>query len=792
MDEKTITSVNETVNGASSAGTRTELEKTITEKIDKIIKTRKETLLPQIRNKIKAITEAIEKVEELDRLKVDVLDEKGEPNKNSKYYKLFKDNPEMAVGLRALSTDSFKKKADSLLEKYRELERRFDKDYINISVVGEAGAGKSRLLQSLTGLDNRCIPSFSGDHCTGASSTIENSGAVGKGVEVIFTFKSEYELLEEINEYVKEISGPDSRIMSLNGIADYYNKVSGLDVGDTHKNSLKNNFRERYVDNYSEWKKYIGSEPITLTDEDEIMTFVAQNNGKMQKGKEESDYKKFYKYIAVKQARIKKKFNYDDAGKIRFIDTVGLGDTALGDEKKMYEVIGDKSDSIIYFIRPRQERGKKLSAGETNMLSRVTTEFKKRNIEKWMSMLINKVNGDETQNNYCEYIKKELDEIAKDNSFMRVIVDASNEDDVREKYLIPMLNEITINLPLIDDMRVKDIKDDAEAAYDAYRNICRIVSDIIKNSVSGSGKGPAFIYNLINETYDGELTPALRKMNKDMGDNKGEICDILKEKIDAIVDTNNMLAIVPDKETIKEYYNNHGSAAITEIYSHFLDVIRSEITRRFIEVDASIDELINEFKNKITKILIDKGLLGKIIPEPDSGETFEWLKEFKENQLSMGDYKQLIIAFDFLYSFSFTVRGTMMNKVRTALYSISTANPAQLANVDFSGDMFDAIYYHLMVAVNNVNNDLQFAMKSFYISPNEAMFAVSDEFFDRITRADGVREEWIELYSENVGNIWYDKIAENAQKENNFRNWTNCLESLNEYNKRANFIMSIK
>ena len=133
-----------------------------------------------------------------------------------------------------------------------------------------------------------------------------------------------------------------------------------------------------------------------------------------------------------------------------------------------------------------------------------------------------------------------------------------------------------------------------------------------------------------------------------------------------------------------------------------------------------------------------------------------------------------------------------MNKVRTALYSISTANPAQLANVDFSGDMFDAIYYHLMVAVNNVNNDLQFAMKSFYISPNEAMFAVSDEFFDRITRADGVREEWIELYSENVGNIWYDKIAENAQKENNFRNWTNCLESLNEYNKRANFIMSIK
>lgn len=784
--------LNEKYNGTNPAGTREDLGKTITNKIDEIIKNRKDSLLPEIRNKIKQISGAVEQVDRLNRLKNDILNGNGELIESSKYYKLFYENPEMAVNLYTVSTDTFTAKANELLEKYRELELRFDKDYINISVVGEAGSGKSRLLQSLTGLDNRCIPSFSGDHCTGASSTIENSIDTGDGVEVTLTFKNEYELLEEINEYVNEISDPDNRIMSLNGIEAYYNKVSELDRDDVDKNSLKSNFKERYVDNYREWSSYIGSEPMTLTDENVIMTFVAQNNGKREKGKEQPDYKKFYKYIAVKQARIKKKFNYDDAGKIRFIDTVGLGDTALGDEKKMYTVIGDKSDSIIFFIRPRLERGAKLSKGETHMLGRVTEKFKKRNIEKWMSILINKIDGDETQNNYCEGIKKQIDDIATQNSFMRVIVNAADEDEVREKYLVPMLNEITKNLPMIDDMRVGDLKEDAESVYDSYVAICRVVSGIIKGSVSGSPQGVPLINKLIRETYNGRLTPALRKMNKEMGENKNEICYDLKKNVKNIVD-NMMENFVPEVSKLEDYLRKDGTLVVNQVYSHFLDVIRSDITSRFIEIDASIDYLINDFKNKITNILIEDGMLGKIVPRPDSGETFEWLKDFRESQLTAGNYKQLPIAFDFLYSFTFTVRGSMMNKVRSALYPISTANPNQLSNVDFSGgNSLEAAQFHLKLAVKDIKDYLELIMDSFYISPNEAMFAVSDEFFDRITRSENVVEEWETLYSANAGNIWYKDIANSVQAANSLKEWTDCIEELNKYNKRGSFIMSVK
>ena len=55
------------------------------------------------------------------------------------------------------------------------LEKRFNRETINISVVGRAGQGKSRLLQSISGVENDIIPADTGGDCTGAKSTIANA-----------------------------------------------------------------------------------------------------------------------------------------------------------------------------------------------------------------------------------------------------------------------------------------------------------------------------------------------------------------------------------------------------------------------------------------------------------------------------------------------------------------------------------------------------------------------------------------------------------------------------------------
>ena len=66
------------------------------------------------------------------------------------------------------------------------LKARFSRRTLNIGVVGRAGQGKSRLLQSLSGLSTEEIPSGDRSHCTGVRSTIHHNPNVDTYGEVWF------------------------------------------------------------------------------------------------------------------------------------------------------------------------------------------------------------------------------------------------------------------------------------------------------------------------------------------------------------------------------------------------------------------------------------------------------------------------------------------------------------------------------------------------------------------------------------------------------------------------------
>jgi chromosome segregation ATPase len=55
------------------------------------------------------------------------------------------------------------------------LRNRFSRNTLNIGVVGRARQGKSRLLQSLSGLSTNEIPTGDRSHCTGVRSTIHHN-----------------------------------------------------------------------------------------------------------------------------------------------------------------------------------------------------------------------------------------------------------------------------------------------------------------------------------------------------------------------------------------------------------------------------------------------------------------------------------------------------------------------------------------------------------------------------------------------------------------------------------------
>lgn len=77
--------------------------------------------------------------------------------------------------LQEINFSDSKTKIQKSLEKLSKLSSRFQRETLNIGVVGRARQGKSRLLQSITGLVSGEIPDGDRQHCTGVRSTIHHN-----------------------------------------------------------------------------------------------------------------------------------------------------------------------------------------------------------------------------------------------------------------------------------------------------------------------------------------------------------------------------------------------------------------------------------------------------------------------------------------------------------------------------------------------------------------------------------------------------------------------------------------
>lgn len=763
----------------------------ISNKIDEIIAARKlrKSLLDK---RIRDLDGAIAAAGEIDALRNSVVDQDGALLPDSPYYDIFANNVKMLSIIGGVSAGPFIRDAQKLREGYAALNSRFQRDFINIAVVGPARQGKSRLLQSISGLDGRCIPAFDGDHCTGASSTIENGE--NEHVRVCITFKTEADILREVQDYLDIISNKTEHIYSIDSIpsltqARLEEMIKRVAAGKADAAAKKDTLYERYVENYKEWRGLIGREPEWMDDEDTIMTYVAQHNGKK---KNEEGFRRYFRFVGVKSARIIKKFSYHDAGKIRLVDTVGLGDTSTDTNGKMLDTIKSDSDAVIFFKFPDPKTGGSPIDKELEVFDQIRSLFEDKQMEKWFAFLLNHSRENLDSENLrldnlatCTDYKEHMDNGKYLPTIMNQIVDVTDAGEVRERFLLPLLEVLSNNLGEIDQVYVDDLTPLANQTWRAYDVLCKSVEGLVK--YSGGGNLTNDIYQLFRRTYDGDMTVKLRDLNCKYGAQRTEKCDVLCRRIDSV--TENLMELVPGEEEIQKYIDTHGVTSIAEVYKYFLDKVRSEITQRFIEVDTSLQPIITEFKNGITRILVENGRLGKILPPSAEGELFQWLRDFAQAHLESDS--QIRRAFEFLYDFDFSVRGMLMHKVRMSLYEISLANP-NMMNVSFKSASAKSAAFQLKVALNGVRDNLTGALKAFYMSPNEALFAVCDEFFERISTSEGVHDEWFKLYSGFAGRIWSRELMASEKNGAAMEGWTANIEQLQKYNRKDSFVLNLE
>lgn len=268
---------------------------------------------------------------------------------------------------------------DQAIQELTTLETRFSRSTVNLVVIGAMGAGKSKFLQSASGLSDEYIPSYSDGSCTGVTSIIENSDTE---TEVVFTFKTLWEVMGEMDREIQSFAArlhAEDKMIKVSSISDGIENLNTL-KGVLNQNNQKivdiitgtergvngadrqdiSNLLEIYGTQKSKWEKYLanaetggldpdlsvretnGVKKYVLTQKSKIEEYVSKHN--------KNSTEKYYKYVAIKKAVIRTKFPGSIDANIQLIDTVGIGDPAVDTEKRMLEAIQDEADGVIFIL----------------------------------------------------------------------------------------------------------------------------------------------------------------------------------------------------------------------------------------------------------------------------------------------------------------------------------------------------------------------------------------------------------------------------------------------------------
>jgi len=663
-----------------------------------------------------------------------------------------------AAIVAAVDSRALQKRIDQLLRSLDNGIKRFDRDYISIATVGKERQGKSQFLQSVGNLSNEIIPAYDATSCTGATSIIWNAPEVPAGtVRATITFRQPSELLEIVTPYIQTLDpdflsgGPiqfdDIGYINLSGLAMKMERGNAAQAtAMKHLTSI--------VEHFEEIRDLFGTSPITLTDAEQIKTYVAQNNGR-DVADPEVEY--YYKYLAVSRADIYCPF-FTDTGRIRLVDTVGIGDTKFGIEDMMLNTVDKECDAAIVVTRPISG----IQVGDQELYTILRDKFKQRDTGLWLFYLVNHFKGqnDNTVEAFCQDIQKAKWAVADCR-----VVDASDQAAVRDQFVLPMLEQLIRNMDSIDSAYLGEIdalEREVRAEMRRFLDALPPIKAVNTNSLLGK---EAFEKG---KRCFNRMTADLSELVYNWGLKREQPNTALWNSVQAIL--NNIDAMIPTPDQIDAISRSNGALTGEGVWETMLHIVRNAITDRFISLDNILEKETRAFKNSMVKTLyhelrqLSSGGSASMEEDEDCDMT-QWLKAMMDEILSGNEqYEQIRKGFDFLYKFEFNTRAQLIQEVRRQMYIINPICPeyAKPAITFQKANCGNAVHFYLTSRMSVIEDELRYHLAKLYRTPNQAFYAAAEEFYDRLTFASDMSGEdlismadvWGSFFQEFSSKLW--------------------------------------
>lgn len=673
-------------------------------------------------------------------------------NKEGEYYKMSVEDADFEQNILDASPGNTIELAKEALKECDNLYKRFCRDSINISVIGRARQGKSRLLRTISGVSNEIIPTDNGGDCTGTKSIIYNSDI--DGVKATIHFFTEKELIEHVQKYLDAL-GSGVNLGNVSQIPQIpLKEIEERGLVNTNKKESQYEHLKKYVEHFDEYINYLGQD-IPEDEETRIRRYVAQYL---------SDGTRTYAYLGVKEAEIFNRFSYSDAGKIVLVDTIGLGDTSLGLRDKMIDTLINDSDVAVLIRRP-DSKGDSIKEEDNDLYDLINARMVERDIEKWLFYALN-IYDDNLKSGEILYeqLNKKMGKTLKAAFITKV--DCASQKEVEEKLLIPMLESLSSNLMDVDNnlmFRANELFANVHTKYfELFTNIGRILSGGIKESLSGGG--------LFDDLYEGlglsmELKSKMKKYS-DMNHVSEEILDAVKSVVKGIAKK------CPSREDIIHRLNMGGQEGLPwEVYHYYAGNLRAQVREELEKVNNDAIEAIQEAaKIDIIAALKDEcgGRLGLIPLLKDTEDnSIEWLNVFVEEKL--GAFPLIANAFSELYNRRLQIADILEDKAEESLMVLDPDHRNdKFEQPDFKGmtdeEVVTTIDQGLKTSIPVVAKSMVEGVSKELTIPYRRFYTWIRTLNDKIIIKKEGRRELKNFYREIAPVIWKKDFRDNKNK----------------------------
>lgn len=669
-------------------------------------------------------------------------------------------------------------KIKKCIEELNRLETRFNRDTINISVVGRAGQGKSILLQSISGLDSELIPDDKGGDCTGAKSVIcNNPGAMHAKVH----FLTELELIDQVQKYLDALEsniriGTVSQIKGIN--------IDGINVGTSNKKESYLRQLEKYVHHYDEYAGYLNSS-IDVVDKNEIRRYVSQYM---------KDRTPVYAYLGVREVQIFTPFNYSDAGKIMLVDTIGLGDTAIGLRDKVVETMINDSDAAILVRRPDPNRDG-IREEDNELYDLINDKMEGRDIEKWLFYVLNIYDENQlTGETLYRQLMSKFGKTLKAASIKKV--NCKGKEDVEKNLLIPLLDSLAQNLADVDQNLMYNANTFCEKAYSDY---CKL-SEKIEAVLSECEFVMAEEGDLFDKLFEDELklSRKIKELSNKYHDKRNEPSEEIRQEVLNVL--KRMKNLLPTNDNIVEKLSEGGTSGLPiEVYHFFISNLRTSIRDEFEKTSINVlDQLQTNIKKEIIQILrdADAGMLNSIqLQNCEDDSSVEWLSALIEEKA--GNYPLVSKALSSIRNYQINIEGLLADKVDRALDCMDCEYPENgiYKEIELEGVGKENYAVQIYQSISNclpiVANELKEGIQELLCIPYNSFCELVRKFYDRMFYDKEGHRELKNFYRKNKNYIWKDRFQSLVSRNEEMKKWDQVIQSVREHKNRKNFIIEI-